>query len=167
MDVASMSEVDLHKLRREVDLAIEAKNDGVTLEGLKDLKKHVAETGKKAVMKSIKALMDKHPGVQAIRWTQYAPYYNDGDACVFSVHEPQVALNVSTPPDDEDEDDDEDGFQGAWQFDRGGALRDDLDKLYGLMCEADDAMEATFGDSVQVTIRRGETEAEVKDYSHD
>lgn len=26
-----------------------------------------------------------NPGVNALRWTQYTPYFNDGDACVFSV----------------------------------------------------------------------------------
>ena len=31
-------------------------------------------------------------GVMAIRWTQYTPYFNDGDECIFGVHEPEVLL---------------------------------------------------------------------------
>jgi hypothetical protein len=27
-------------------------------------------------------------GIQAIVWTQYTPYFNDGEECTFSVHEP-------------------------------------------------------------------------------
>lgn len=34
------------------------------------------------------AFFDAHPEVKTIHWTQYAPYFNDGDECVFSVHEP-------------------------------------------------------------------------------
>lgn len=30
----------------------------------------------------------KNPGVKAITWTQFAPYFNDGDPCTFSVDDP-------------------------------------------------------------------------------
>lgn len=28
------------------------------------------------------------PDVKCVAWTQYAPYFNDGEPCTFSVHEP-------------------------------------------------------------------------------
>lgn len=31
-------------------------------------------------------------GVESVRWEQYTPYFNDGDACEFGVHEPSVKL---------------------------------------------------------------------------
>ena len=32
-----------------------------------------------------KEFFDKNPKITAIIWTQYTPYFNDGDTCVFSV----------------------------------------------------------------------------------
>ena len=31
---------------------------------------------------------EENPAIRAVTWTQYAPYFNDGDACVFSVNDP-------------------------------------------------------------------------------
>lgn len=47
----------------------------------------------------------------ALGWTQYAPYFNDGDACVFSVHEP--FLKRDDRESDEDDGEDEDGAEEA------------------------------------------------------
>lgn len=32
------------------------------------------------------------PGVIAVRWRQYTPYFNDGDPCVFSIYGAEVAV---------------------------------------------------------------------------
>lgn len=49
------------------------------------------------------------PGVEAIRWRQYTPYFADGDPCEFGVHD--VYIRFSPLDDDEDERGDyEDGF---------------------------------------------------------
>lgn len=34
------------------------------------------------------AFFNTHPNVKTIHWTQYAPHFNDGEECIFSVHEP-------------------------------------------------------------------------------
>lgn len=39
-------------------------------------------------------------GVEAVKWQQYTPYFNDGDACVFGISEPWFR----TVDDDEDVD---------------------------------------------------------------
>lgn len=31
---------------------------------------------------------EKNPAIKAVKWTQYAPYFNDGEPCEFSVHDP-------------------------------------------------------------------------------
>lgn len=36
----------------------------------------------------IKLFFDECPGIQAVIWSQYTPYFNDGDECVFRVNEP-------------------------------------------------------------------------------
>ena len=35
-------------------------------------------------------LIDVHPDIIAIRWTQYTPYFNDGDVCEFGVNTRQI-----------------------------------------------------------------------------
>jgi len=48
------------------------------------------ETSKKVFHASIASFFKAFPEVAAIRWRQYTPYFNDGDVCEFSVHEPAV-----------------------------------------------------------------------------
>ena len=43
-----------------------------------------------AMKASFKEVFDLFPEITTIRWTQYTPYFNDGDTCEFSVHEPVV-----------------------------------------------------------------------------
>ena len=31
---------------------------------------------------------EENPAIKAVTWTQYAPYFNDGEACEFSVNDP-------------------------------------------------------------------------------
>jgi len=37
-------------------------------------------------------LFEVCPEIESVYWAQYTPYFNDGDSCVFSVHEPQYRL---------------------------------------------------------------------------
>lgn len=39
----------------------------------------------------VKEAFDRFPTLQAISWCQYAPYFNDGEPCEFSVHDPEFA----------------------------------------------------------------------------
>lgn len=52
----------------------------------------------------------RNPSVVAIRWTQYTPYWQDGDTCTFSANDPELQLFAT----EEDEDDERyfDGHQG-------------------------------------------------------
>lgn len=40
----------------------------------------------------LRAVLD-HPDFAAVRWTQYTPYFNDGDPCTFSACKPGFLLN--------------------------------------------------------------------------
>lgn len=70
------------------------------------------------VMVDAFAEVDKIPGgdhVLAVRWSQYTPYFNDGDSCEFSVNDPHVRLSkvaiAALRKVEEDEDEDwEDGY---------------------------------------------------------
>lgn len=36
---------------------------------------------------TMKEFFDKNPGITALKWSQYTPYFNDGDSCVFRVND--------------------------------------------------------------------------------
>lgn len=63
-----------------------------------------------------KDLFDSAPSVEGVVWEQYTPYFNDGDACVFSIGEPRFLIKNNDPVvegvtswygDDYDEEDDD------------------------------------------------------------
>ena len=35
-----------------------------------------------------KQFWEENPDIKVVVWTQYAPYFNDGDACVFRINDP-------------------------------------------------------------------------------
>ena len=56
-------------------------------------------------------------GVKAVRWQQYTPHFNDGDACIFSAYEASVALSFVKPgdlPDDEELIDYDEEYDEDW-----------------------------------------------------
>lgn len=53
-------------------------------------------------LERVDAVLDV-PGVKALIWDQYTPYFNDGDPCEFSVNEVRVILAGDSDDDDEDE----------------------------------------------------------------
>lgn len=44
-----------------------------------------------------KEFFNEVPLVQAVVWTQYTPYFNDGDECVFTVYEPTFVVSGFDP----------------------------------------------------------------------
>lgn len=48
--------------------------------------------------KTLRAFFEKNPGINALVWTQYTPYFNDGDTCEFSVND--VSFTNATSEDD-------------------------------------------------------------------
>lgn len=50
-------------------------------------KKEMSEKSKGFIEAGAKNLFDKYPFLHCVHWTQYTPYFNDGEACEFHVHE--------------------------------------------------------------------------------
>ena len=134
----------------------------LSIDSLRTMKRNFSDAirqhGKEVLGAAFKAFFDAHPEVEAIRWTQYTPYFNDGDACVFSVND--FTYRTTDPqascPEYADDDgfvDDSDGpiASAVHEFERG--------------VEDDDIFEAVFGDHGQVTAdRNGFT---IDEYEHD
>lgn len=120
------------------------------LDGLEQARAKVKEQGKAAVGALFKAFFAEHPKVTAICWTQYTPYFNDGEPCEFSVGELHLATKAADWPNVSSLYDDE-GEEGALfkdSYSLKGANKSALARLAASVDE--DILETAFGDHVMV-----------------
>lgn len=122
------------------------------------------------LLAAIQSVLD-HPLAEAVRWEEFTPYFNDGDACEFTVHSARVKL-VGL----EDGGDYDDGFYDYFEltyYDEVKSL-DGVHDLKSLLQNLDNALgsghhEAVllekFGDPAQVTATKDGFEIEY--YEHD
>lgn len=122
--------------------------------------------GKKLLSEHIKEQFAALPAeVTAIRWSQYAPGFNDGEPCVFGVHDCYFKIGETGG-------DAGDGFETTWGIGyEGDAARKKLAKACEKVDKAlgkvpDEIYEAAFGDGYQITVTR-DGDVEVEEYSHD
>lgn len=122
-----------------------------------------------------------HPKLLGFRWTQYTPYFNDGDSCEFEVNDLEI---IGIRGHDEFE-----YYEGGFSLDgeslsrwtnstlRAAASKDPtiipaLKGVSALHHRLDDHIhQCAFGDHAQVTIRFGEEPqsftVEIDGYDHD
>jgi hypothetical protein len=123
-------------------------------------RKELREKGQALVKEALRAFLETHPQFEAVRWRQYTPYFNDGDACVFRVCEPEFKVTG-----EDDGGDDGDGFLDAYYLkDENKAAAEALAGMLG-SDEMEDVLLATFDDHVQVTVTLNEIT--IDEYSHD
>lgn len=116
-----------------------------------------------------------------VGWIQYTPYFNDGDACVFSRHD----MGFKTIWHQDDDEDNEDGWisdpkiwrnRVAWDETDGceenlstldlQSLESDLIELSDNLNRIDDQIYLDiFGDSAKVIVSR--EKIEIEEYDHD
>jgi len=137
-----------------------------------------------------KALFEQFPDLKSFSWTQYTPYFNDGDTCEFGANTeyPSIKLDGAKDQeaedfDDEDFDDDDDYISvynvvktadGRYidKYEAGHPDITDRKKIVAfevkefLMEFEDDSLKAMFGDHVRVIVHRDGT-VEQEDYEHD
>lgn len=134
---------------------------------LEKIQAELKETNGEIVRESLAEFFAKYPQVEAVRWTQYTPYFNDGDACEFSSGHcsyPYVRMHSEGDenhfievymPYDFEKYSEEEKSKHAWKQE----LIDALEQF------TDNDMLAMFGDHAQVTITRDKLE--VEEYDHD
>lgn len=142
----------------------------------RELQKKFQTTAQALFKETTKEFFDKNPNVTAIVWTQYTPYFNDGDECTFGVND----ATFTNAPDPENvrwgeyEGDEETATDGseifAWEGwgDAPKGLNVEMCKAFGRMIgssEMEDVMKAMFGDHVKVVATR--EGFDVDDYDHD
>lgn len=60
---------------------------------VEDAKKKLQKDGAAAMKEMFSDFFKAHPEVRSIVWTQYTPYFNDGEPCVFGVNDLDLRVN--------------------------------------------------------------------------
>jgi hypothetical protein len=124
---------------------------------------------------------EKNPGIKTVFWTQYSPYFNDGDPCTFSVSDALFTnaegedLNDINYEDYEGEKEDiwvEYSFDPRWCKvvpEEAGIDVESCDHLRKLLCSSvmESTMEAMFGPDNKVYATRQGFKVEDYSESHD
>ena len=116
--------------------------------------------GKELLIVEIRAFFDRHPQVDGIRWSQFTPYFNDGEPCYFSVNEPLLLITDLT--EEEQQACDDEFWLGSWNYiNSRRELFEDIPNVFD-----EDTLRELFGDHAQVTIHR-DGRVEVTECDHD
>ena len=126
--------------------------------------------------KAFIAFFDKNPEVTAVSWHQYTPYFNDGDACVFSTYAGYASVTNAKDYENIEWGTYQGEDEGVWidDPDYGNfneeliptTISADADALRKLLDSVpDDMYERMFGDHVIVTATR--EGFDVTEYHHD
>lgn len=136
---------------------------------LKTLREEIKEKSKIIFKEASAELFKQHPTLKEFSWTQYTPYFNDGDACNFGVHNDEISFTT------------DDGEEEYWS---GGGHYSTKDGRYVHVPAGDtshnraglsaleflhhfdkDDYEALFGDHVRVVVTKDGVTAQ--ECSHD
>ena len=144
------------------------------IEKQRALQKEFQTTAQALFKETTKEFFEQNPLVKSIVWTQYTPYFNDGDTCEFSVGcatftNATDAENMRWGEYDGEQED-------VWTYGGDCYGNDDVPaEMNSQLCdsfdsmiqssEMEDVMEAMFGNHVQVVATRDGFE--VNDHDHD
>jgi len=60
---------------------------------ISDIKREVLNLSSDIFEEFYKYIFQEYPTLESFGWTQYTPYFNDGDATIFSVHTDYISVN--------------------------------------------------------------------------
>ncbi len=128
---------------------------------LERMRKAAVSVCANAFKEVLQETFDKHPWVESVSFTQYTPYFNDGDECTFSVHAYYDALYINS----------ESFYDAGYRYDpKNRTMSKETEQAYKDFSKviesfADEDMKEMFGDHVKVTITR--SGINVEGYSHE
>jgi len=139
------------------------------IERKKALESFVTQNGSQIVKDYVKKFMAENPEICVVRWAQYTPYFNDGEACVFSVCEPHFLLRPASETDmTASVWDGGDWMQPGWRSpdSRDLAMRELTNNFTSTLS---DLLESVFGDHIEVFITRNgdDVMVETREFAHD
>ncbi len=128
-------------------------------EKITELRRQATEEGRAVFRDGFEQFFKDHPVLEQVSWTQYTPYFNDGDTCTFSAQNDSIYINGTD--------------YAEHEFSKYGADRctDEVKKAAGLaildflaVFDNEDYLNM-FGDHARVTVTK--EGIEVEEYEHD
>jgi hypothetical protein len=118
----------------------------------------------------IKLLFEIYPQLKNIRWTQYTPYFNDGDTCTFSSDVCDCILNLPREDDYDSTEEYEEEYEKykkePWDYKTEEITDEIQNNIVDFLKEFDDEdYETMFGDHAEVFVTKDGIE--VENYCHD
>lgn len=153
------------------------------LKALKEIHQRIQQEGRNLFGAAVDELFQECPEIHSLRWTQYTPYFNDGDVCEFSINDVDVRLNLPAQPQptecyncktpfmaaakfcghcgknrpvitEDDEYDSTYSLEKKLGKDRGLKVKEAITLLERDMSSMEDIIKTIFGDHVRVTVSR-------------
>ena len=161
-------------------------NLGAISENIEVLKEQYTSTVKEGISDAIVGFLAENEEIRAIQWTQYTPYFNDGDPCVFSVTDSAFFFKAPLDTEDllSDLDSWDEGFYEYSDFEQDYNLKElhhfgvniplsrlkEIQLSFGLLVDFlikidDYAYLSLFGDHAQITATKDEFT--VAEYKHE
>lgn len=103
----------------------------------------------KAVKDTLKEFFAMYPEVKKIRWTQYTPFFNDGDPCVFGIRELEVQFGLFPLKKGKDQKKSDDWYHG-WELKEPSNMIVSLKQLDKILASLKEILKEIFGDQVRV-----------------
>lgn len=146
----------------------------MNLKEFKKVKKEFMKNSQQVIANEFKEFFEKYPEIDAVRWNQYTPHFNDGDVCEFARYDFHVKVVTKKAKAGEVGDEelisgtktDDDGYYQSWDVDAKTPLGKALNELEETFDHNTyDVFNSAFGDGYQiVATRKG---FKVEDYDHD
>jgi hypothetical protein len=138
------------------------------IEKKKALQKEMEKKGMELMKELFEDFWKANPECKLLIWTQYAPHFNDGDACIFSVYDFYAWKKTKAELDEQGISDWEDVPEGEddnYIYEPTGAAEKAYRALTSKVVDLEDLFQQTFGDGYKVFASPEGFETE--EYSHD
>ena len=156
------------------------------LQRMKEAYTHKLKTEGATIIKQIvNEVFSVMPEIYSFSWIQYTPYFNDGDPCIFCVHEPSAWYTKESMEEDEDGEGEINSWALSKYITENRPKPDDeyyydeklnaieparivrLKECFDAINNNEDLMEMSFGDGVSILFTRDSDEPIISEYDHD
>lgn len=137
-----------------MDLKAMFEESGSIKELLKDIHGEFAEFANDYFRDQFKKIFEENPDLNSVSWTQYTPFWQDGDPCEFSSNYRYCSIN-----NDGDDGDDDKNLSSARNKEIRGVIRDFVGSF------GHEALLLMFGDHAKVIVSR--EGLSVEEYDHE
>lgn len=135
---------------------------------IKEIKQCQVDLFNESFKEVIKEVFSSVPGLNKIGWTQYTPYFNDGEECVFGVSDPSFDIKELNDEPEKEEDN-----SNVWKWASSYRIKDKRPKeqyetikaFEDLINNNEDALRSVYGDHAKIIITP--ENIEVTEYEHD